>query len=109
MIGSPEWPEDGYVMEVPVISSSHLCNACIGFLIEEGTDFFGICARYVPDGFFVLVEDIDGENLEDVPEPLKNILKWASENRIPWIRFDKDAGEVIEGFPVFDVYLKEPA
>ena len=107
MITSPKWPENGYIMEVPVINSAHLSDASVAFLYEDGTKFFGICANYIPCGFIVMLHDVsidsEPEELAAMPEDLRNIVLWLEENRYQWVRFDLDAGEIIEGFPLFEI------
>ena len=102
---SPKWPENGYIMRVPVINSAHLSDASVAFLFHKGAEFFGICATYPPYGYIVMLHDVsidsEPEELAAMPEDLRNIVLWLEENRYEWVRFDSDAGEIIEGFPLF--------
>lgn len=103
---SPTWPENGYVMQVPVVSSSHLSPEAIEFLSDgRGSKLFGLVAGYRPKGFFVLIEDLEVDctdaELAIVPDDFRKLLLWVNKVGFPWVRFDIDAGEIIEGFPIY--------
>jgi hypothetical protein len=92
-----------WTMELPVINSGHLSPESIGFLSSKaGAKFFGIVACYPPMGFFVFCEDAPSyEGFEDLPEDLRALLLWATEEDYSWLRFDADSGDYFDDFPKY--------
>ena len=84
-------------LKIPSISTGHLSEKVAAELGERGdSNPWTICAVY-EYGFFLYVDYLD----EQVPQCLKDIREWLSENHERgWIRLDCDA-PAVKGLPIY--------
>ena len=86
-----------WIMQVPVLSTSHLTEATARYLTGHGTNIqFGSCAVY-QEGFFLQTIS----KYDPMPEDLKAVLAWTEKRDYAWIRFDAD-GDCIDELPVYE-------
>ena len=91
---------------VMVLSTAHLTPQDTEVLSEQAKnpDEWMIMER--EPGFFIKLyafADHEGDNRFSHSETLKNIIRYALANGHQMIEFDRDAVEMVDLFPVFDV------
>lgn len=86
-----------WIMKVPVISTAHLRLETFR-LLEFASDWF--TATYDEGGgLFIWVDEY--ADLDEAPEDLRIVMKWAREAGFDWLRFD-NCGDDVPGLPTYD-------
>lgn len=94
---APRW-----VMNVPVLSTAHLPPELVNE--PQALGFNGPGGLYIVPmiaGFMVFNDDSQISEDQELPLPLRDVLKWAIERDFEWVRFDRD-GDLIEGLRTYE-------
>ena len=93
---------DVEVMQIPVISTTHISKATSEALAAGQHPWVHHCARY-EFGWFISVPTEDFQMSLDPPPPveLQELFAWARLNKFGWIRLDSD-GSHVEVLKTFD-------
>ena len=83
-----------YVMNVPVISTTHIRPSTAEFLNSDLVPRWPIVAAY-DGGWFVNTEALE----DTLPGDLYRVLQWAADNNYQWVRLDGQIGDIIEDLP----------
>lgn len=91
-----------WTIEVPVLSTALITRQTSERLTSLGDrNPWAQCACY-EDGYFISVPEVAAfpPDIEEPPEDLLAILKWARERGYPWVRLDS-IGDIVDGLPSY--------